>query len=456
MKCCFLCITTFFLLLVPIGNQVCAITPRWISSTQTEPWKELLTSKVATPGINALKLDINTTYQTIDGFGGCFNDLGWQALLSLNEQQRLAALKLLFDPYEANFTLCRTPIGANDFSLSAYFLNESTDDYKMAHFSIERDRNELIPYIKAAMKFQPKLGVWGVPWSPPAWMKTNGHYKGGEMKQDKQTLSAYALYFSKYVQTYRAEGINIYAVMPQNEPIYNNNIYPQCQWSGVELNVFLRDYLFPRLKKDKVKVEVWLGTIVSKSMAEFTDPVLSDSVTNAAITGVGYQYQGQDLMLATHEKYPKKKIAQTETECFNGANSWVEGMKTFSKIIEDTNNFSCSYFFWNMILNESGRSTWNWSQNSLITIDRKTDKVLCNPEFYAMKHFSGTVMSGAKRIAVSGGSFKNVVGFLNPSGSKVIIFQNDSDQIISTELVVGSSCFKLDVPANSMNTVIMH
>lgn len=87
---------------------------------------------------------------------------------------------------------------------------------------------ELIPLIKAAMKYQPKLGIWGVPWTPPSWMKTSGPYKGGELKQDPETLTAYALYFSKYVKAYRQEGINLYAVMPQNEPNYNNNIYPQC------------------------------------------------------------------------------------------------------------------------------------------------------------------------------------------------------------------------------------
>ncbi|MFZ4457047.1 MAG: glycoside hydrolase family 30 protein [Bacteroidales bacterium] len=455
MKNTFFSITVFFVFLTSIGNKVNAITPRWISSTQTEPWKELPTSTVDSAGTNVLKLDVNTTYQTMDGFGGCFNDLGWQALLSQNEQQQQAALKLLFDPSEANFTLCRAPIGANDFSLSAYFLSETPNDYKMANFSIERDKHELIPYIKAALKFQPNLGIWGVPWSPPAWMKTNGHYKGGRMKQDKQTLSAFALYFSKYVQTYRSEGVNIYAIMPQNEPIYNNNIYPQCAWSGDELNLFMRDYLFPRLKKDKVKVEVWLGTIVSKSLSEFTEPVLNDSTTNHEITGVGYQWGGQDLMLATHEKYPNKKIAQTETECYDGKNTWVHGMTTFRKIIEDTRHFSSSYFFWNMILNESGRSTWNWAQNSLITIDRKTDKVICNPEYYAMKHFSGVVMPGAKRIAVSGGAFKNVVGFQNPSGSKILIFQNEAAQTVATEILIGSTYIKLEVPANSMNTVVI-
>jgi glucosylceramidase len=443
------------LLLTASSFAGAAATPRWISSTQAEPWKESPVTVAASSGTNTLKLDTKTTFQTMDGFGGCFNDLGWQALLALNEQKREAALKSLFDPSEANFTLCRAPIGANDFSLSAYFLSEEPDDYEMKHFSIERDKHDLIPFMKAAMKYQPKLGVWGVPWSPPAWMKTNNHYAKGKIKQDAQTLSAYALYFSKYVQAYRAEGINVYAVMPQNEPTYNDNIYPQCKWTGAELNVFMRDYLVPRLKADKVDVEVWLGTLVSNKMAEYTDPVMDDPVTNAAITGVGYQWGGQNLLQATHDKYPGKKLSQTETECNNGANTWEQGMGTFRKIIEDTNHFASSYFFWNLILNEGGLSSWNWHQNSLITINRNVNSIKYNPEFYAMKHFSAAVQPGAKRIAVSGGPFKNVVGFLNPSGSKVVIFQNDANFPVSAEIEIGDYSVEVEAPAKSMNTVTL-
>jgi len=429
---------------------------RWISSTQGEPWKDLpLPAVAAATGSPALKLDPQTTYQVIDGFGGCFNDLGWQALLALKPPEREAALKELFGPGGADFTLCRMPMGANDFSLKWYSFDETPGDYGMKDFSIERDRADLIPYIKAAMKYQPNLGVWGVPWSPPSWMKTNGHYKGGSMKDDPQTLAAYALYFSKYVQAYRAEGIHVYAVMPQNEPIYNNGIYPQCDWSAALLDVFLRDYLVPRLAQDHVKVQVWLGTIVSGKVGDYIDPVLGDPATNPAITGVGCQYGGQSAMLDTHGKYPGKKLAQTETECYNGENSWDEALTTFQRIIKDANHFAGSYFYWNMILNESGRSTWNWRQNSLLTVDRKTDTVIRNPEFYAMEHFSANVPPGAKRIAVSGGPFKDVVAFLNPTGSKVLLFLNDSAQAVSADVETGGSTVHLDVPGRSMNTIII-
>jgi len=160
-------------------------------------------------------------------------------------------------------------------------------------------------------------------------------------------------------------------------------------------------------------------------------------------------------MSQTHKKYPSMKLMQTETECYDGTNSWDQGMKTFCKIIADANHFASSYFYWNMILNESGRSTWNWCQNSMLTVDRKADAVHYNPEFYSLKHFSAAVLPGARRIAVNGGSFTNAVGFLNPLGSEVLVFADEADQVVSAELETHGAVVKLDVPAKSMNKVII-
>ncbi len=431
---------------------------RWICSTETQRWQEKAVEFVGANPLTAnemIVLDPTKPFQTIDGFGGCFNELGWEALTSLPADRGEAALKELFAPDGANFTLGRAPIGANDFSLGWYSLNETPGDYAMAHFSIARDRQDLIPFIKAAMKYQPKLGIWAVPWCPPSWMTTNGRYRQGRMKQDPPTLAAYALYFSKFVQAWRAEGINLYAIHPQNEPPLNDNLYPQCAWSAAELNLFLRDHLLPQLRRGRVDVEVWLGTIVNENVTEYVDPVLGDPRTAPSIVGVGVQYGGQKALLATHEKYPAKKLAQTETECYGGANTWDQALLTFGHLIEDTAHFANSYFFWNMVLDESGLSRWNWRQNSLLTVDRKTETVRYNPEFFAMKHFSASVLPGAQRIAVSGGPLKDVVAFQNPDGSRVLIIGNATGRDISAILDAGGMPVRLNVPAQSMNTLTL-
>jgi glucosylceramidase len=403
-------------------------------------------------GPSALRIDEGTSYQTVDGFGACFNALGWQALLALTPEKREDALRSLFAPGEANFTLGRVGMGANDFALGWYSYDETPEDYGLKHFTIENDRETILPFVRAAMRYQPGLGVWGVPWSPPTWMKTNGAYKGGDMKDDSQTLASYALYFSKYVQAYRREGIRLYAVMPQNEPRYNDNVYPQAHWSGGLMNVFLRDYLVPRLKRDNIGIEVWLGTIVNENTADYVAPVLDDAKTRSGIAGVASQYGGQKAMEATHERYPEKKLMQSETECFNGDNLWEQGMTTFGRMIDDMNHFAGSYFYWNAVLNDEEKSTWGWRQNSLLTVDRTSGRVSRNPEFYAMKHFSANVLPGARRVKVSGWPLK-VSAFVNPGGDEVIEFANDSDAASPMTLAVGGRAYRMAVPGRSMNTV---
>jgi glucosylceramidase len=447
-----------------------AVAPslRWICSTPAEPWQERnagVLSPAAGAETNVLKLIPQTTYQPIDGFGGCFNELGWDALQALDDAQRATALQALFAAGGCNFNLCRVGMGANDFSREWYSFDETPGDYALTNFSIARDRTLLIPFIKAAMQYQPALAVWGVPWSPPTWMKTNNAYRGGGMKMDPPTLAAYALYFSKYVQAYRAEGVNLYAVHPQNEPRYNDNNYPQCAWHGPEIDVFLRDYLIPQLQKDHVDVQVWLGTIVNQKLADYVDPVLGDAVTAPAITGVGYQYDGQLAMLATHKKYPGKKMLETETECYNGENSWDEAQTTFQKITEDLNHFANGYTFWNLVLSEKSTSSWGWKQNSLLKIDTAAKQIIYNPEFYSLKHFAHFLQPGAVRIGLSalvaigddnpGITEKSVVAFRNPTGELVLMIGNRSSHDLPVTVRTEAHRAQLEIPGQSMNTVVL-
>jgi len=435
-----------------------ANTPLWISSTASHPWQqmpvEIFHSSVS-PTAEPIRLNDKTAYQQMDGFGSCFNELGWEALQALDEPAREKALHDLFAPDGANFTLGRMPIGANDFSLGWYSLDEMPGDYEMKNFSVEHDRKTLIPFIHAAMKYQPQLGIWAVPWSPPTWMKTNGDYKGGAMKDDPQTLSRYALYLSKFVQAYRNEGVQLYAIMPQNEPKYSNNNYPQAVWSAELMHLFMRDYLAPRLKQDKVPVEIWQGTMVSKTVEEFIQPSLDDPRTNPLIKGIAYQWAGREAFLATHQRYPDKKLMQSETECNDGANTWQQGLGTFNEIIDDTNHYAGSYFYWNTVLNEENKSHWGWHQNSLITVDRATRTVRYNPEYYSMKHFSAYVLPGAHRIAVGGGPFHRIVGFRNLSGNEVVEFANEGNDNVEATIERKGIAYRLIVPAQSMNTVIL-
>jgi len=179
----------------------------WKCSTQASPWIDepdvpisSQSSHVPVPAAPSERVFVDSKRQSqvIDGWGGCFNERGWKAMEVLSPDAREALLRSLFDPNAGlKLNLCRTPIGASDYGISLYSLDETPFDYSMQHFSIDRDQQRLIPYIKAALAIRPDLKLWAVPWSPPSWMKDNGSLVSGKIKDDDKTLTALALYFAR-------------------------------------------------------------------------------------------------------------------------------------------------------------------------------------------------------------------------------------------------------------------
>jgi glucosylceramidase len=161
-------------------------TSEWFATTQTTQWQKRkdLTMSSALDTVSSasdtkwdVEVKVDAPLQTIDGFGACFNELGWTSLSALSDEDKEAILRELFAPgVGANFTICRTPIGANDFSCDWYSYDEMAGDFALKHFSIANDLETLVPFIKSALRCQPKLKLWASPWSPPTWMKYNGHY----------------------------------------------------------------------------------------------------------------------------------------------------------------------------------------------------------------------------------------------------------------------------------------
>ncbi|HEX3008613.1 MAG TPA: beta-glycosidase, partial [Bacteroidales bacterium] len=331
--------TLLFLSLLII--VACSEKPvKWTSSTNDNLWNQSsLSLKDAKDNAPFDLVVTDDTAQTIDGFGGCFNELGWDALQRLAPQTRDSILKELFTEEGFNFTLCRMPMGANDYSRKFYSYNETPGDFEMKNFSISHDTTALLPYIKAAMKYNPRLKVWASPWCPPLWMKNNKHYAcrpdsaqndlpaSGEGREGVNQfilkpdyMKAYALYFAKFVEAYRAEGVNLYAVHVQNEP-NSCQVFPSCIWTSEALRDFIGKYLGPEFDKQKLNTNIWLGTIERPSV-EKVDTVLTDSLAGRYVKGVGFQWAGRGAIAGVHFKYPAMKLMQTETECGNGSNDW--------------------------------------------------------------------------------------------------------------------------------------
>ncbi len=431
---------------------------RWICTTESKPWQEKSSIHPVESTVMPADMQIHPQLakQEIEGFGGCFNELGWKALAGLSEDAREEVIASLFGEKGCNFTRARTPIGASDFAIDYYSLDDTVDDFDLKHFSIDRDLKCQIPFIKSAMKYQPGLKVWASPWSPPAWMKEDGKYAGGRIRFTPEILKTYAYYLARFVKEYRAVGIDIDAVHVQNEPHIANN-YPTCLWTGAQLRDFIRDYAGPVFKEQKVEAQLWLGTINDKDFNSTVGTVLSDPMAAKYVQGIGFQWDGQEIIASARELYPDLPLIQTENECHDGKNSFADAEHTFQLFRKYINGGAQAYFFWNMILQSGGKSSWGWAQNAMITIDTESKQVTYHPEYYLMKHIAHFVPPKSKLI-YSTGVWGDKIAFLRPDGSAVVIMGNSSNK--EYEPAIGISrdnrtAIKVKVPPHSFNTFVI-
>jgi glucosylceramidase len=433
-------------------------TVSWRCSTADSPWQDkgALPLSPADDGLSGQHVEVfeSRKYQTFDGWGGCFNEKGWKAMSVLSDQDRDGVMKALFDPQDGlKLTFGRTPIGASDYALSPYSLDDTQDDFSMSHFSIDRDKQLLIPYIKAAQAIQPGLKVWGVPWSPPGWMKDNNALIGGKIKTDAKTMNALTLYFEKYVQAYQAEGIPLFMVMPQNEPTVSSN-YSSCQWTGEQLGNFIKNYLGPKFDADSIKCEIWLGTLTNSDYS-YVLPAVDDEKTLSFIKGFGFQWSGDKGCAMVNREHPEKKLMQSETECGNHENNWTYAEKQYDLVKRYLEAGVDSYMLWNMVLDETGKSTGNWVQCSPVVIDTKTKKITYTPQFYGFKHFSYYVEPGAIRV-LSTGNYEDSVAFINPKGDIVVVLRNATGKDDAVAIKFHGKEVQPTLPAHSFNTLVIH
>ena len=471
------------LIILPVAVLFsCSKTPSvtgFVSTTENAPWEtqSLSVPSEKTDKVADVIIDAKLTEQTVEGFGTCFNEMGWTSLNSLDKSDMEAVMKELFKPGEgANFTICRTPVAANDFARDWYSYNETEGDFEMKNFSIDNDRETLIPFIKKGLEYNPDIKIWASPWSPPAWMKHNKHYASAPihtpevdngLTEDRRGyegtdmficeepyLKAYALYFSKYIDAYRDAGIKISAVMPQNE--FNSaQVFPSCCWTAAGLTTFTGKYLAPAMSAKGV--EVMFGTMERPNEA-LVDTVLNDPEASRYITTVGFQWAGKKALPGIHKRYPNIKLWQTEQECGNGKNDWKGAVYSWNLMKHYLNNGVSAYMYWNTSLPSGAPSRWGWRQNSLVVVKQSGNSQKFTyeytPEYYVIKHASHFVKPGAVKLTVTG-VFNDILAFRNPDNSIVIIAgnQGDTDKMIS--ISVNGQTFHPYLKAHSINTLLI-
>ena len=409
-----------------------------------------------------ITLDKSKTYQSITGFGGSFTEATAYTLSKMSPDKRTEVIKAYFDPKDGlGYTLCRTHLNSADFSLGNYAYTEMDGDFELKYFTIDRDRKWLIPMIKDAMAVEgAAFKLFSSPWSPPAWMKTNGQMNyGGQLKEECRDV--WARYYARYIKEYAKEGITIWGLTVQNEPAATQT-WDSCIYSAEEEGAFVRDYLGPTLEKEglaDVKIMVWDHN--KDLIYERAEPILSDPEAAKYVWGVGFHwYSGDEFenLAKVHKAFPNTNLLFTEG-CQEGGvrlGAWDLGERYAHDIIGDLNNWTVGWVDWNMVLDERGGP--NHVDNlcdAPVIADTTRNDVYYQSSFYYMGHFSKYIRPGAVRIASSAtNDALEVTAFQNPDHSIAVVVMNRTDEEINFNLKASGKVAVSSSPAHSIMTMV--
>jgi glucosylceramidase len=414
--------------------------------------------------VDSIELDNEKTFQLIEGFGGAFTEAGAYALSQITPELREKAINAYFDKNDGiGYSLCRTHINSCDFSLGNYSYDDVPEDYQLDNFNIEHDKKLLMPFIKDAMQISNNgFKLFASPWSPPAWMKTNGKMNdGGKLRPECR--NAWALYFAKYIKAYMAAGIPIWAVSVQNEPDAHQR-WDSCLYSNTEERDFLKFYLGPTLAEQKlsyIKIIVWDHN--KDILVDRISTMLSDPEAAKFVWGVGFHwYAGTffENLSKVHQSFPDKHLLATEG-CREGGikpGEWKSGEVYGHSIIGDLNNWSVGWVDWNMVLDETGGP--NHANNlcdAPVIADKTSNQIRFNSSYYYLGHFSKFVRPGAIRIQCNTKSNKlEATAFRNQNGIIAAVVMNRSEENVNFCLKIKNLSAKLVSPPHSIQTLLIN
>lgn len=440
-----------------------------------------------------VRVNIDAKKQIITGFGGAFTEASATLLNQLGKENRAKILNAYFSKEGANYSLTRTHMNSCDFSVSNYSYTPVADDVALEHFSIEEDRNDLIPMIKEAMAISEEgFKLFASPWTAAPWMKDNKSWVGGKLLP--KYYDTWALFFSKYVDAYRAEGIDIWGFTVENEPHGNGNNWESMLYSPKEMTDFVVNHLSPKLQADGKGELVILGYDQNREgIKEWVDEMYKDEETASHYDGTAihwyestYNYFPEALQYA-HNKAPNKYLIQTEAcvddeipvwkddawywkkEATDWGYKWREEEKKYlhpkyapvnryaRDIIGCLNNWVDGWVDWNMVLDRQGGPNWkkNWCIAPVI-VDPEKDEIYLTPLYYVMAHFSKFIRPGAAVLAVDNKEKDLMItAALNPDQSVAVVVFNQEKEAKSFTLSVGETQKNMVIEAQALQTIII-
>jgi glucosylceramidase len=410
-----------------------------------------------------IDIDVDQRFQEIDGFGASFTDSAAYLInQKLDDETKENLLVKIFHPTEGiGISFTRQPIGSSDFARNIYSFDDvpaGEDDFELKHFSIDHDKEDIIPLLKKARELNPQLFIMASPWSPPGWMKTSGNMIGGSLR--RECYDAYAEYFVKYIEAYHAEGLTIYAISPQNEPLYVPNHYPGSGMDAISQAAFIRQSLGPAFRRSGITAKI-LCYDHNWDVTNYAETVLG-SGSAEYVSGVAWHWYSGDASAQTTvlEKSPNTEVYFTE----GSGGEWIPPftdafMTIIVQGIKIINNYGRSFVLWNMALDENngpvvpgfGRSTCR----GLVTVNQQTGALTYNLDYYALAHFSRFIRPGARRVFAENKGKVYATACLNQDRTLVIVAANDDQGIKPVRFTVYGQSFSVELPGKSAGTWVL-
>ncbi|MGH8253287.1 MAG: glycoside hydrolase family 30 protein [Steroidobacteraceae bacterium] len=413
-----------------------------------------------------INVDESIQYQVLDGLGASLTDSSAFVIRNdLDATQRAALLQDLFGPAPGiALSILRQPMGASDFAVNGNYSYDDVaagmTDPQLSAFSIAHDEIDIVPTLQQALAINPALKLFAVPWSAPAWMKTSGTMNGGGL--DTTFLPQLAQYFLRFLQSYQQDGIAIYAISMQNEPLNSTSAYPSANVPADIEADFIANDLGPTLAGagfDTVKIlgydHNWDNTSYSESLlASAAAPYLAGSAFHCYAGDVGAQS-------TVHAAFPDKDIWFTECSGTVGSDFAADLVwNTRNLLIGATRNWARGVSLWNLALDQDSGPTNGGCMGcrGVVTIDPRTTPatITRNVEYYSLGQLSRFVSPGARRIESN--SFANGgiedVAFQNADGSIVLLVLNPAQATQSFSVAWHNTRFDYSLSAQSVATFV--
>lgn len=411
--------------------------------------------------------------QEIVGFGGAFTEAMADTLQRMPEAFAREALEAYFHPERGiGYNFCRSHMNSCDFSLGNYDCLSEVNDDELRSFNIDRDKQYLVPLIRQALELcEEPFKLYISPWSPPGWMKTNGRMNhGGSLKREYYGI--WARYYTKFIEAYANEGIPVWGLSLQNEPLAVTR-WDNCHYTHAQERELCKEVSRELQVNGFSEVNIIVWDHNKFAMKERVDAIFNDLDAYEATYGVGFHWYGGNDTESTvdnrvldyiHKCYPDKKLIFTEgcnplREADNYIGEWWTGEKYGMHIIEDLNHYTSAWTDWNMVLDERGgpNHVGNFCDAPIIA-DTVKGELHYQSSYYYIGHFSKFIPEGA-RVAECrkqcGLQDLYVTVLQRPDGKWIYVVMNKSDSDRRVGFSHLDAVFTINMDPHSIATLVV-